>query len=160
MIYVTVGTLRPFPRLVKKMDEIAPKLGEEIIMQMGDENYRPSNASFFDFCTPSQHETHIKNASVVITHAAVGITKTLARLEKKAILVVRRPEFGEVANDHQLGFSGALEKRELNITIVYDFDQLEEILRNDRHLIAVPPKADESKLIQRLREVIIELCSK
>lgn len=42
MIFVTIGT-HPgqFDRLIKKIDEIAPQIDEEIIIQTGFTNYVP-----------------------------------------------------------------------------------------------------------------------
>ena len=42
MIFVTVGTHdQGFKRLVKKMDEIAGQIDEEVVMQIGSTDYKP-----------------------------------------------------------------------------------------------------------------------
>ena len=50
MIFVTVGT-HPgqFDRLIKRVDEIAPHIKEEIIIQRGFTRYAPKNTKYFDF---------------------------------------------------------------------------------------------------------------
>ena len=50
MIFVTTGThSQGFDRLIQKMDEIAGKINEEVIMQIGSAKYKPKNAKFFNF---------------------------------------------------------------------------------------------------------------
>jgi UDP-N-acetylglucosamine transferase subunit ALG13 len=47
MIFVTVGThYQGFDRLIRKMDEIAGKIEEDVIMQIGSTQYKPINAKY------------------------------------------------------------------------------------------------------------------
>ena len=48
MILVTVGThYLSFDRLIKKIDEIALSIDEEIIAQIGNSKYKPKNIKYF-----------------------------------------------------------------------------------------------------------------
>ena len=47
MIFVTVGTT-DFSALIRAIDEIAPTLDEEVIMQIGRGKYEPQHCQFSD----------------------------------------------------------------------------------------------------------------
>jgi UDP-N-acetylglucosamine transferase subunit ALG13 len=50
MIFVTVGNCRySFDRLLRKMDEIAGKIDEPVVIQRGHSDYQPQNAEFFGY---------------------------------------------------------------------------------------------------------------
>ena len=157
MIYVTVGTLRPFPRLICKMDEIAAELSEEVIMQIATDDYKPRHSRYFQFCKLEDQSGYMEAARIVVAHAGVGTVRTLANLGKRSVFVVRRPEYGEVINDHQMEFARGLEKRGVKIRILYDVDKLKDILTGNIDDIPVPPVGDDSQLIHRLRQSILEL---
>ena len=50
MIFATIGTHNiGFERLVVKMDEIAGRIDEEVVIQIGSTRYTPKHAGYFDF---------------------------------------------------------------------------------------------------------------
>ena len=50
MIFATVGLhYMGFERLIRKMDELAGEIDEEVIIQTGHTKYQPRNAAFFAF---------------------------------------------------------------------------------------------------------------
>jgi len=71
MIFVAVGTT-DFDALIKKMDEIAPTLPEEVVMQIGNGQYVPGNCQYFRFA-PSL-EPYYEDATIVVSHGGLGIT--------------------------------------------------------------------------------------
>ena len=74
MIFVTIGMhTKGFDRLVKKMDEIAGNIDEEVIIQTGGTSFKPQNATWFDFTTEEEIKELCRKASVVVTHAAMSI---------------------------------------------------------------------------------------
>src|SRR5947209_11093294 len=54
MIFVTVGTT-DFDALVRRIDELAPSLGEEVLCQIGKGSYLPRNCRYFRYA-PSLDE--------------------------------------------------------------------------------------------------------
>ena len=73
MIFVTVGTHNQgFERLIKKMDEIAGRIDEEIIMQIGYTNYKPKNTKFFEFLGFHDLIEMYQKADIIITHGGAG----------------------------------------------------------------------------------------
>ncbi len=158
MIYVTVGS-RPFPRLTRKMDEIAPRLSEEVVMQTGEDDYKPQNAAFFAFCKSEIQHEYIEKADIVVSHASGGIMLDIAMHKKRAVFVPRQKKYGEAINDNQIDFAERLEKSGKKVKIVYDVGEIESILTGNSEEIPIPQVAAGSKLIEKLRQTIIELAS-
>ena len=129
MIFVTVGMhTAGFERLVEKMDEIAGRLKEEVIIQIGSAKYKPANAKYFDFTTGEEITELCRKARVVVTHGAMSIVDALEQ-GTPVVAVPRLQKYGEVINDHQLYLVQELEK-EGRLTAVYDVDELDEALKN------------------------------
>jgi beta-1,4-N-acetylglucosaminyltransferase len=85
MIFVTVGST-DFDALVAKMDELAPHLGTEMVMQIGLGKYTPNNGRYFRFA-PSL-DSYYDQADIIVGHGGLGtIVETLER-GKKLICVV------------------------------------------------------------------------
>ena len=127
MIFVTVGLMYGFDRLIKEMDEIAGKIGEEVIMQIGETAYEPKNAKYFKFLSREEIDRIYDDARVVVCHAGVGSILTTLEHSKPVIAVPRRREYREVVDDHQLEIARELEK-EGRIMVVYDVGDLERML--------------------------------
>ena len=72
MIFITIGTHPDqFDRLLKRIDEIAPKLGEKIIIQRGFTKYVPKNCEYFDFV--DNIDDYYKKARLVIVQSATSL---------------------------------------------------------------------------------------
>lgn len=101
MIFVTVGTTR-FEELIKKIDEIAIKIDDKIIMQIGKGEYKPKKCKYFTFkkdITP-----YLKNANLVITHGGAGTLFELLELKKRVIGVNNK----QLIDEHQSDLLGKL----------------------------------------------------
>ncbi len=157
MIYVTVGSVYPFSRLIREIDAIAPQLQEEVFAQIGRDKYIPRNISFVDFCKPAEHHKHIREATLVVAHASDGIMLEITNTGKRAVFVPRRPEFAEVANDNQIQLANGLESKGIAVKFVYAMDELRSVLTGGLDSIPVPNLTVHPRLIERLREVIVEL---
>jgi beta-1,4-N-acetylglucosaminyltransferase len=84
MIFVTVGTTR-FDELIEAIDKIAPRLGEEVVIQMGNCVNAPVNCKYFAFADDLLE--YFKEASIVIAHGGAGITFEVLNLGKKLISI-------------------------------------------------------------------------
>ena len=128
MIFVTVGNdFRPFDRLLKKMDEIAPSLPEKVLMQKGYSTYCPQNTEYFDFVPMQSATEYLLKSRLVVSHAGIGTIILCKRHGIPLLILPRRKKFGEHMNDHQLEIAQALEKRkDGQIRVLYEEDQLKE----------------------------------
>lgn len=85
MIFVTVGST-DFDALTTRVDELAPHLGTDIVMQIGLGEYIPRNAQSFRFA-PSLDD-YYDQADIVVGHGGLGTIVEALERGKKLICVV------------------------------------------------------------------------
>jgi beta-1,4-N-acetylglucosaminyltransferase len=153
LILVIVGLMYGFERLVKQMDELAGKIEEEVVIQIGNTPYRPKNARFFTFVSKEEINRLYDNARVVVCHAGVGSILTALDHGKPVIAVTRREKYGEHCDDHQLDIAGAMEK-EGWISVVYDEKNLEEALKKAISVSEIKLRS-KNILVKKLKEYIV-----
>ncbi len=122
MIFVTIGTHPDqFDRLIKRIDEIAPKIKEEIIVQTGFTKYRPKNVKYFDFT--DNIDDYYKKARVVIAQSATSLIEFILKYGKPVITVPREAKYKEHINDHQVEFAEYFAKK-ANVLMIRDMKDL------------------------------------
>jgi UDP-N-acetylglucosamine transferase subunit ALG13 len=154
VIFVTVGThSQGLDRLIKKMDEIAGKIDEEVVMQIGSTKYRPKNARYFDFIEDFEKIKELnRKARVVVCHGGAGTIITALDEGAPVIAVPRLKEHGEHINDHQLELVDALSNNG-KILAVYDIDLLEETLSSP--FVNSHKKSNgDSKIVRAMRNYL------
>ena len=131
MIFVTVGTMisgGSFDRLIKKMDDIAPKLKDEVIMQIASSKYVPKNTRYFRYLSYKECINCFKKSRLVIGHCGSGTAINAINFGVPLIAVPRMSKFAEHADNHQIELSEILEKKYTMVKIVYDVDGLESAI--------------------------------
>jgi UDP-N-acetylglucosamine transferase subunit ALG13 len=65
MIFMTIGTLHPFDRLVQMVDELAGegKLPEPVVAQIGHGAYQPKNVESYDILDKNEFDDYMDKAS-------------------------------------------------------------------------------------------------
>jgi UDP-N-acetylglucosamine transferase subunit ALG13 len=144
-----------FERLVKEMDRIAGRIGEVVIMQIGETTYKPKNARYFRFASNEEIDRLYEDARVVVCHAGVGSILTALEHGKIVIAVPRRKKYGEHVDDHQLEIARELEK-EGRITVVCDVGGLEKVL-DDVSTASKTLVENKRELVKALRKYINSL---
>ncbi len=154
MIFVTVGISKPFDRLIKKMDQIAARMDEPIVMQTGHQGYQPRNAQHIESLPHDDYLSYLQQADLVVSHAGTGTTMDLILNGKRCILVPRLRRYGEHINDHQLQHVEGWKTR-LNIKVVLDVDELDTLIRHIPE-IPVPISRNPTKdgLVKAIRNII------
>ncbi len=104
MIFVTVGT-GDFDQLVRKIDQLAPFLGDRVVVQIGDGPYIPENCEYFRFA--SSLDPYYDEADVVIAHGGVGITIEVLKKGKKLISVDNKTMIDQHQSDILETFASA-----------------------------------------------------
>lgn len=130
MIYVTLGTMfMDFPRLIRKMDEMAGRTGERVVIQLGLSKILPKHAEYFDF-KPHEEILEIqREARVIVCHAGIGAVRDALSAARPMIVVPRLKRFGEHMNDHQLDLAEAVAHRGWG-RMVMDIDDLDDACAN------------------------------
>ncbi|WP_281858185.1 glycosyltransferase [Litoreibacter halocynthiae] len=136
MIFVTVGTQLPFPRLINYMARWAQSHSERVVLQTGD-------GSGFNGCEayrslPSdQFGTFMTEARVIVSHAGIGSILATKAINKPIIVVPRRAKLSEHRNDHQLATAAALDGR-AGLRVAWELEQIPAFLDG----VIEPPEAE------------------
>lgn len=153
MIFVTVGMhSQSFDRLIKKMDEIAGKIDEEVIIQTGSSKYKPKNAKYFDFTDNFENIIELNSkARIVVCHGGAGTIITALDAGKPVIAVPRLKKYGEHINDHQLELVDALSYNN-KILAINNTEMLENALNSS--FINSHKKLDNKKMISSIKNYL------
>lgn len=153
MIFVTVGTQLPFPRLIEAMDKLAGRISEPVLAQTGVA-CAAKNLIVEPVMTEARYRKVLGLSRLVVSHAGIGTVIAARDAEKPLILVPRRAELGEHRNDHQIGTVRELLGRQ-GIQAVWNTDDLADLVTQEDF---VPPVAASGPaldgLVTRLRSFI------
>lgn len=134
------------------MDEIAGRISEEVVMQIGETKYKPQNAKYLEFTDEDDFKRLCAEARIVVSHGAMVMMDALEQ-GTPVIAVPRRHQFGEHLDDHQLYIVQELEKQG-KVTAIYDIEQLEDVLLNTK--LEVPEFTKSRQLVNALKQYIME----
>ncbi len=102
MIFVTIGSMFPFDRLVQAMDAwAAAHPDEEVFAQIGA-GAEPQHMTWVRKLDRAAYGAAVTRADVVVAHAGMGTVLTAAEFGKPLILLPRRGALREHTNDHQM----------------------------------------------------------
>ena len=150
MIFVTIGTHPDqFDRLIRRIDEIAVFVKEEIIIQRGFTKYTPKNCKYFDFT--DKIDDYYKKARIVIAQSATSLIEFILKYGKPVITVPREAKYKEHINDHQVEFAEYFAKK-ANVLMIRNMNDLTPELLNSYDK---KPKIDLSGL-KKLQNKIME----
>jgi UDP-N-acetylglucosamine transferase subunit ALG13 len=103
LIFVTVGSMDPFDRLVRAIDEWAGSRGRtDIFAQIGKAQYEPRHIKSIPFLSPSEFRAHIRAARLVVAHAGTGSIIAALELGTPIIVMPKCAHLGEHRNNHQI----------------------------------------------------------
>jgi len=113
MIFLTVGTMYTYDRLLKIVDNAISKgiITDQVFGQIGNTNYKPQN---FEYVKTLSRDKYIKcftKADAIISHAGIGTIIMALECNKSLLVVPRLSKFNEHVNDHQVGTSQAFFKK-------------------------------------------------
>ena len=142
MIFVTVGTTQ-FDELVEAIDKIAPKLDEEVIVQIGNSKYIPKNCKYFTF--DDDLLKYFQKANIVIAHGGAGITFEVLNLGKKLISL----ENQHALEGHQGDLLGKL-SQEGYLIWCKDLNEIENCIQDAKKMAIkkyIRPECEIGKMI-------------
>ena len=116
MIFVTIGSMFPFDRMIRAMDawaeaEAGAGRGEEILAQIGAGAYEPRHMAWVRKLDRTAYAEAIRRARLVVAHAGVGSIVTAGELGRPIVVLPRRAHLGEHTSDHQVETVGWLRAR-------------------------------------------------
>ena len=153
MIFVTVGTQLPFPRLIGAMDALAGALDEEIIAQTGPYDGVLAHMTGSENLVPEAFERHFTGARLVVAHAGIGSILSAKRYGKPLIVLPRREALGEHRNDHQLATAKAVETVR-GVHVAWETDDIAALVARDLEPAGEEMSPGREALIGRLKDFI------
>jgi UDP-N-acetylglucosamine transferase subunit ALG13 len=133
------------------MDEIASRIDEEVIMQIGATDYTPAHARYFRYIDDDAMVEFIQQARLVISHAGAGTLLTLSSVGRSAILVPRLKQYGEAIDDHQLELAEVMAK-DGAMTVIREVNDLDACVQNANFCSHMLVK--NHQFIRELRQIV------
>ncbi len=155
MIFLTVGTLFPFDRLVCAVDDAVESgvIDQPIFAQIGKTDYKPRNMDFTVSLNKDVFDRKAADAGYIISHAGVG-SIIMALEHKKPLLVMPRlKRYKEHVNDHQVGTARKFSELG-HILVAYDTDELPERIRQLKTFVPKERKANPEAVADRIRRFL------
>lgn len=111
MIFVTVGSMFPFDRLIRAVDAwAADNPGEEILAQIG-QGAEPRHMRWLRRMDQDAFAATVREAEIVVAHAGMGTVITAGRFGRPLVLLPRLAALAEQTTDHQLATADWLRGR-------------------------------------------------
>ena len=111
MIFVTIGSMFPFDRLVRAMDAYAATAEEPCLAQIGAGAFEPAHMEWVRSLPAADYARAVAECDLVVAHAGMGSVITAREYGKPIVLLPRRAALGEHNNDHQLDTAAWLRAR-------------------------------------------------
>lgn len=103
MIFVTVGSMFPFDRLIRVMDEWTAAQGrDDVFAQIGNGTYEPKHMKWTRKLDQLDFTKTVRNSELIVAHAGMGSVITADQYAKPIVLLPRIKDQGEHTTDHQL----------------------------------------------------------
>lgn len=112
MIFLTVGTVFPFDRLVRAVDSAVEKnlIEDEVFAQIGHGGFEPRNMEYVETLGKEAFDEKVRCAACVISHAGMGSIIAALSRNKPLLVMPRMKRFAEHVNDHQVDIAKKFEK--------------------------------------------------
>ncbi|MDO6454349.1 glycosyltransferase [Neptunomonas phycophila] len=101
MIFVSVGTQLPFPRMMKIINEWAGNQTEVVVAQTAEVYSEYLNLESYSFLDAMDFTKYYEAADVIVSHAGMGNIINALQANKPIIIFPRDAALKEHRNDHQ-----------------------------------------------------------
>jgi len=109
VIFVTIGSMFPFDRMIRAMDAwAAAEAGEEILAQIGAGAFEPRHMAWVRRLERPDYAATVAGARLIVAHAGVGSVVSAGEQGKPIVVLPRRASLGEHTSDHQVETIGWL----------------------------------------------------
>ena len=159
VIFVSVGSMFPFDRMVRMMDDwAAQQHTDEVLAQIGGGTYEPRHMRWERIIAPSDYKDIIRSSRLMVAHAGTGSVFTASEFRIPIVLIPRRAAYKEHTTDHQIDTAKWLEGKP-GIFVAWTESDLAPAIElatqaklNDLPLVA--PSAP-APFLQRIRQFVL-----
>ena len=103
LIFASVGSMLPFERLVKAVDDWAlANPSRDVFIQIGDTKYEPKHAPFARMIPITEYRQRLRDCHLFVAHVGMGSILQALEDQKQTLMLARHREWGEHTTDHQL----------------------------------------------------------
>lgn len=155
-IFVVVGTLFSFDRLIRTVDSWAEgKIDVSITAQIGKTSYVPKNMTYYDSLSAKEFNACFSQSDLIISHAGMGVILKSLVENKPLIILPRKLELKEHTTDHQIATAKAFMKMDF-VNIALDDSELMHYLKEPANILSKHRIGDfaSKDLIDTLKDFI------
>jgi UDP-N-acetylglucosamine transferase subunit ALG13 len=107
VIFASVGSMLPFDRFVRGVDEwAAANPDEEVFLQIGNGAYEPEHAPWARIVPHSEYRQRLADCALFVAHVGMGSILQALEARKQMVLLPRHASLGEHTTEHQLHTAG------------------------------------------------------
>lgn len=111
-IFVSVGSMMPFDRLIRTMDEwAAAHPATPVLFQIGKGQYEPRHGRFVRLLPVAAYRAALADAALFVAHAGMGSIISAIEAGKPLVMLPRLQRLGEHNTDHQLATAATIGQR-------------------------------------------------
>lgn len=112
MIFVSVGSMMPFDRLIRGMDDwAAAHPATPVTMQIGAGKYEPRHAEFVRMMPVVDYRARLAAATLFVAHAGMGSIIAAIEAGRPLVMLPRLRRLAEHNTDHQLATAATIGRR-------------------------------------------------
>ena len=112
-IFVSVGSMMPFDRLIRAMDDWAAAHPDTpMLFQIGKGSYEPRHGEFVRLMPVAAYRAALAGAGLFVAHAGMGSIIAAIEAGKPLIMLPRLQRLGEHNTDHQLATAATIGQRD------------------------------------------------
>ena len=158
MIFLTVGTLFGFDRLVKAVDDAmeAGYINQEVFGQIGKGKFKPRKMEYTDVLDRRTFDAKVSEAQYIISHAGIGSISMALEHNKPLLVMPRMKQFKEHVNDHQVATARKFEQLG-HLLVAYNEDQLAQKIQQLKTFSPVPRENQAEVVADRIRQFLNSL---
>lgn len=103
MIFASVGSMLPFDRFVRGIDDwAAANPGEPVFIQIGEGAYEPRHAPWTRVMPMAEYRERLRTCAMFVAHVGMGSILQALEERKQMLLLPRLHALGEHTTNHQL----------------------------------------------------------
>lgn len=103
MIFASVGSMLPFDRFVKAVDDwAAANPAQEVYVQIGEGEYEPRHTPWTRIMPHDEYRARLRDCDLFVAHVGMGSILQALEERKQLLMLPRHQSLGEHTTDHQL----------------------------------------------------------